>query len=68
VISSFGVMFFDDPAAAFTNVLAALRPGGRMALRCWRNDRDNELFGIPLGAVSADVRLPVSCQNSTHKS
>ncbi|HEU4423479.1 MAG TPA: class I SAM-dependent methyltransferase, partial [Pilimelia sp.] len=59
VISSFGVMFFDDPAAAFANVLAALRPGGRMALLCWRDDRDNELFGIPLRAVSAHVRLPL---------
>jgi hypothetical protein len=56
-------MFFDDPAAAFANVLAALRPGGRMALLCWRDDRDNELFGIPLRAVSAHVRLPQPTEN-----
>jgi len=58
VISSFGLMFFDDPAAAFTNIVAAMRPGGRLSLLCWRDDRDNELFGVPLRAVSAHVRLP----------
>jgi SAM-dependent methyltransferase len=60
VISSFGVMFFADPAAAFTNVLAALRPGGRVAFLCWRDDQHNELFGIPLRAVSTHARLPQS--------
>jgi SAM-dependent methyltransferase len=58
LISSFGVMFFDDPAAAFTRIVAALRPDGRVALMCWRDDSDNELFGIPWRAVSAHVRLP----------
>ncbi|GGV11200.1 class I SAM-dependent methyltransferase [Streptomyces spectabilis] len=29
-ISRFGVMFFTDPVAAFTNVARALRPGGRV--------------------------------------
>ncbi|MFF0851136.1 class I SAM-dependent methyltransferase [Streptomyces sp. NPDC003280] len=32
VISRFGIMFFSDPAAAFANIAAALRPGGRAAL------------------------------------
>ncbi|MEV8550782.1 class I SAM-dependent methyltransferase [Streptomyces glaucescens] len=30
-ISRFGIMFFDDPAAAFANIATALRPGGRIA-------------------------------------
>ncbi|HET9685221.1 MAG TPA: class I SAM-dependent methyltransferase, partial [Gemmatimonadaceae bacterium] len=30
--SRFGVMFFEDPAAAFRNLRGALRPGGRMAV------------------------------------
>jgi ubiquinone/menaquinone biosynthesis C-methylase UbiE len=30
VISTFGVMFFDDPAAAFGNLRKALRRGGRL--------------------------------------
>jgi len=32
-MSSFGVMFFDDPEAAFTNVGRAVRPGGRLDRR-----------------------------------
>lgn len=34
-ISRFGVMFFEDPAAAFANVARALRPGGRMVFAAW---------------------------------
>ncbi|MFI5767440.1 class I SAM-dependent methyltransferase [Streptomyces sp. NPDC051658] len=33
-ISRFGVMFFADPVAAFTNIGRALRPGGRIAFVC----------------------------------
>jgi SAM-dependent methyltransferase len=58
VISSFGVMFFDDPTAAFANLMSALWPGGRVALLCWRGDEDNELFGIPWRAVSAHLSVP----------
>jgi SAM-dependent methyltransferase len=58
VISTFGVMFFADPAAAFANVLGALRPGGRLAFLCWRGAEHNELFGIPLRAVSTHARVP----------
>jgi SAM-dependent methyltransferase len=55
-ISSFGVMFFDDPAAAFANIVAALRPGGRLAFLCWQDDSRNELFAIPLRALAACTR------------
>jgi SAM-dependent methyltransferase len=50
VVSSFGVMFFDDPAAAFTNLRTALRPGGRLAFLTWQDDSRNEVFGLPLRA------------------
>lgn len=53
VVSGFGVMFFDDPAAAFANLRAALRPGGRLAFLCWRDDSHNEVFGLPLRAFQA---------------
>src|SRR4029453_2942629 len=33
--SRFGIMFFADPAAAFTNLHGALRPGGRLGFVCW---------------------------------
>ena len=51
VISRFGVMFFDDPVAAFTNVAQACRPGGRLCVVTWdRRDR-SELFQVPHAAT-----------------
>lgn len=35
-ISQFGIMFFDDPAAAFSAIAGLLRPGGRVALAVWQ--------------------------------
>ena len=58
MISSFGVMFFDDPAAAFASMAAALRRRGRLAFLCWQHDLHNELFAIPLRAFGAHTRLP----------
>ena len=47
LISSFGAMFFNDPAAAWANLAGALRPGGRVALLTWRDLPSNEwLMGI----------------------
>lgn len=40
-ISRFGVMFFDDPVAAFANIRRALRPGGRLAFVAWRSPAEN---------------------------
>lgn len=36
-ISRLGVMFFDEPHAAFVNIRSALRLGGRLAFVCHRN-------------------------------
>jgi ubiquinone/menaquinone biosynthesis C-methylase UbiE len=58
MISSFGVMFFEDPAAAFTSLAAALRRRGRLAFLCWQDDTLNELFGIPRRAFAAVMRPP----------
>jgi SAM-dependent methyltransferase len=58
VISAFGIMFFDDPAAAFGNLRAGLRPGGRLAFQCWQADARNELFGIPLRAFNVHTGQP----------
>ncbi|MFF8866244.1 class I SAM-dependent methyltransferase [Streptomyces sp. NPDC015139] len=41
-ISRFGIMFFTDPAAAFANISAALRPGGRVALLCAAEPEGNQ--------------------------
>jgi len=58
VISNFGVMFFDDPAAAFARIAAVVRPGGRLAFLSWRDDSENEVFAIPLRAFGAYSPLP----------
>ncbi|HET6344250.1 MAG TPA: class I SAM-dependent methyltransferase, partial [Myxococcota bacterium] len=50
VISSFGVMFFEDPAAAFANFHRCLRPGGRLAFLCWQGQSRYEVVSIPLRA------------------
>jgi SAM-dependent methyltransferase len=36
VLSRFGVMFFDDPVEAFTNLHRAVRPGGRLTIATWQ--------------------------------
>ena len=41
-ISRFGVMFFADPIAAFTNIGRALRPGARLVLMVWQDRSRNE--------------------------
>ena len=40
-ISRFGTMFFSDPAAAFANIAAALRPDARLVLLVWQRHEDN---------------------------
>jgi SAM-dependent methyltransferase len=45
--SRFGVMFFADPAAAFSNLLPALRPGGRLCFACWASLEENRHWLIP---------------------
>ncbi|PNU02427.1 class I SAM-dependent methyltransferase [Novosphingobium guangzhouense] len=51
LFSRFGVMFFDDPAAAFATMRRALKPGGRVAFVCWRAAAENDWVRLPLGAV-----------------
>jgi SAM-dependent methyltransferase len=43
-VSQFGVMFFDDPVAAFANIGDQLRPGGRIAFACWQPREANPWF------------------------
>jgi SAM-dependent methyltransferase len=47
-VSRFGVMFFDDPIAAFINLAGALRPGGRLAFASWGPLEANPWFVLPL--------------------
>ena len=47
IASRFGVMFFADPVAAFTNFLPAARPGGRLCFACWAPLEENRHWLIP---------------------
>jgi SAM-dependent methyltransferase len=58
VISRFGVMFFDDPVAAFTNLQRGLWSGGRLAFACWQDLLENEWMFVPAGAVLEHVPMP----------
>ena len=58
VISRFGIMFFNDPIAAFANVRRAMRPGGRLSFVCWRPMLDNEWLIVPGAALAEHVQVP----------
>jgi ubiquinone/menaquinone biosynthesis C-methylase UbiE len=42
IFSRFGVMFFVEPAVAFTNIRKAAAKGGRLAFIAWREVEENE--------------------------
>ena len=56
--SRFGVMFFEDPTAAFANLRGALKPGGRLAFICWRTPLENPTMTAPMLAASAHLPPP----------
>ena len=66
LFSRFGVMFFADPVAAFTNLRTALARGGRMSFVCWQAAKDNAWMAAPAAAIApllpptppADPRAP----------
>jgi len=58
IVSRFGVMFFDDPQAAFANLARALRAGGRLVFACWQELGANEWLMVPAGAALAHVPMP----------
>jgi hypothetical protein len=57
VLSKFGVMFFDDPAAAFGNLRKPLRRGGRLAFLCWRTRAENPVFTFGFAEAAAVLGL-----------
>jgi SAM-dependent methyltransferase len=50
-LSRLGVMFFDDPPAAFRNLRRALRPGGRFAAVVWGPPAACAWVELPLRAL-----------------
>ena len=58
-ISRFGTMFFADPVAAFANIGAALRPGGRLVMLVWQARERNEWSTAIRRAIAGpDVSVP----------
>lgn len=55
-ISRFGVMFFEAPAAAFTNIRRAVRPDGALTFVAWRSPMENPF--MMAAAVAAAPFLP----------
>jgi SAM-dependent methyltransferase len=51
VASRFGVMFFEDPVAAFRNIRKAVAPKGRLAFVCWRAMEKNGWASTPIKAA-----------------
>jgi SAM-dependent methyltransferase len=56
--SRFGVMFFADPVAAFANIRAGLKSGGRLVFVCWRPLPLNPWMLVPMLAALQHVPPP----------
>jgi len=56
--SRFGVMFFDDPVAAFTNLTTALKPQGLLAFVCWDAPEENPWVFKPMQLVNQHLPPP----------
>jgi SAM-dependent methyltransferase len=51
VFSRFGVMFFEDPIAAFRNIHHALTASGTLAFCCWQSRTVNPFMTVPAQAA-----------------
>jgi SAM-dependent methyltransferase len=58
VFSRFGVMFFEDPVAAFANLRRGLADGGRLAFVAWQELGRNPWMLVPVMAIAPLVALP----------
>lgn len=57
-LSRFGVMFFDDPEAAFANLGRSLRPSGRFVFVAWQGLDRSEWILVPGAAAAPHVGMP----------
>ena len=58
VVSQFGLMFFDDPVGAFSNLRRSLAPDGRLAFVSWQALPANEWLTVVVGEVANHVEIP----------
>jgi len=59
IVSRFGVMFFENPIAAFTNMHQSLKPNGKLNFVCWSALEENEFFILPLKIVLKYLNKPL---------
>ena len=58
-VSQFGVMFFDEPTAAFATIRSHLVPGGRFVFACWQGVEHNPWhIGTALRTLVPPPRTP----------
>jgi SAM-dependent methyltransferase len=57
IMSRFGLMFFDDPRAAFANLRGALHPDGRLVAIWWQALDRNDWMRVPGEALATVVPL-----------
>jgi len=58
LISRFGVMFFADPVAAFANLFACLKKGGRLCMAVWAAMAENAHWQIPFDIAVKHLGTP----------
>jgi SAM-dependent methyltransferase len=58
IISRFGVMFFDDPLAAFRNLRRHASPHGRLAFVCWNDQLRSTAVWAGSEAIRAALPSP----------
>jgi SAM-dependent methyltransferase len=58
LVSRFGIMFYDDPPAAFSNLARWLAPGGRFAFAAWDRPANNPWFSMVREVVANIIDLP----------
>lgn len=58
LVSRLGIMFFDDPPAAFANLVRWIAPGGRFAFAVWGRAADNPWTSTVRDVVSEFVEMP----------
>lgn len=58
LVSRFGIMFFDDPPAAFANLVRWLMPGGRFAFAAWSRPAENSWMETVREVVAEIVEVP----------
>jgi SAM-dependent methyltransferase len=58
LLTRFGIMFFDDPQAAFTNLLHWLAPGGRFAFAVWGLLSENPWMTSVRDVVAQIIEMP----------